>query len=97
MPRALITGACPAGTAAAIALVTAGWEPVIYEAYQHSAGLDQGVFLTLAVNGLDALAAVDADGPVRALGFPTGKIRFLAVPARRWARWRSARCWPTAR
>ena len=78
MPRALITGAGPAGTAAAIALVKAGWEPVIYEAYEHSAGLDQGVFLTLAVNGLDALSAVDADGTVRDLGFPTGKIRFFS-------------------
>lgn len=78
MPRALIIGAGPAGTVAAIALAKAGWEPVIYEAYQHSAGLDQGVFLTLAVNGLDALAAVDAAGPVRELGFPTGKIRFFS-------------------
>jgi FAD-dependent urate hydroxylase len=78
MPRALITGAGPAGTVAAIALAKAGWEAVIYEAYDHSAGLDQGVFLTLAVNGLDALAAVDADGPVRELGFPTGKIRFFS-------------------
>jgi FAD-dependent urate hydroxylase len=78
MPRAMIIGAGPAGTVAAIALAKAGWEPVIYEAYDHSAGLDQGVFLTLAVNGLDALAAVDADEPVRALGFPTGKIRFFS-------------------
>jgi FAD-dependent urate hydroxylase len=76
VPRGLIIGAGPAGAVAAIALAKAGWEPVIYEAYQHSAGLDQGVFLTLAVNGLDALAAVNADGPVRELGFPTGKIRF---------------------
>jgi FAD-dependent urate hydroxylase len=78
MARALIIGAGPAGTVAAIALAKAGWEPVIYEAYQYSAGLDQGVFLTLAVNGLDALAAVDADGPIRELGFPTGKIRFFS-------------------
>lgn len=78
MSRALIIGAGPAGTAAAIALAKAGWEPVVYEAYQHSAGLDQGVFLTLAVNGLDALAAVNADAPVRGLGFPTGKIRFFS-------------------
>lgn len=78
MPRAMIIGSGPAGTVAAIALAKAGWEPVIYEAYQHSAGLGQGVFLTLAVNGLDALAAAGADAPVRALGFPTGKIRFFS-------------------
>lgn len=74
--RALIIGAGPAGTIAAIALVKAGWQPVVYEAYDHSAALNQGVFLTLAVNGLDALAAVDAAEPVTELGFPTGKIRF---------------------
>ena len=43
MPRALIIGAGPAGTVAGMALAKAGWEPVIYEAYEHSAGLDQGV------------------------------------------------------
>jgi FAD-dependent urate hydroxylase len=78
MPRALIIGSGVAGTVAGLALRKAGWEPVIYEAYRHSAGLDQGVFLTIAVNGLDALAAVDAGGPVRALGFPTGNIRFAS-------------------
>jgi FAD-dependent urate hydroxylase len=78
MHRALIIGGGVAGTVAGLALRQAGWEPVIYEAYQHSAGLDQGVFLTMAVNGLDALAAVGADSAVKALGFPTGKIRFAA-------------------
>jgi FAD-dependent urate hydroxylase len=74
--RALIIGGGIAGTTAALALHKAGVEPVVYEAYAQSAGLDQGVFLTIAVNGLDALAAIDAAGPVRELGFPTGKIRF---------------------
>jgi 2-polyprenyl-6-methoxyphenol hydroxylase-like FAD-dependent oxidoreductase len=77
MPRAIIIGAGVAGTVSALALAKAGWEPQIYEAYDHSAGLDHGVFLTLAVNGLDALAAVDAADAVGVLGFPTGKIRFF--------------------
>lgn len=76
MSRAIIVGAGVAGTVAALALQKAGWEPVVYEAYDFSAGLDQGVFLTLAVNGLDALAAVDASAVVKQLGFPTGKIAF---------------------
>jgi 2-polyprenyl-6-methoxyphenol hydroxylase-like FAD-dependent oxidoreductase len=78
MPRALIVGGGVAGTVAALALKQAGWDPVIYEAYEHSAGLNQGVFLTLAVNGLDALAAVDAAETVKELGFPTGNIRFTS-------------------
>jgi FAD-dependent urate hydroxylase len=76
MGRAVIVGAGPAGTAAALALQRAGWEPEVFEAYDRSAGLDQGVFLTVAVNGLDALSAIGADAAVRELGFPTGRIRF---------------------
>jgi FAD-dependent urate hydroxylase len=76
MPRAIIIGAGVAGTVSAMALQKAGYEPTVYEAYEHSAGLGQGVFLTLAVNGLDALAAIDAAEAVKALGFATGKIRF---------------------
>ena len=78
MRRALIIGAGPAGTVAGLALQRAGWEPEIFEAYDRSAGLSQGVFLTVAVNGLDALAAIGADDAVRELGFPTGRIRFLS-------------------
>jgi FAD-dependent urate hydroxylase len=78
MSSALIIGAGVAGTVAALALQRAGWDVVIYEAYSESAGLDQGVFLTLAVNGLDALEAVGAAGVVANLGFPTGKIRFAS-------------------
>src|SRR5690349_10310341 len=77
MPNAIVIGAGPAGTAAAIALQTVGWEVEIVEAYERSAGLTQGVFLTVAVNGLDALAASGSDDAVRGLGFPTGNIRFL--------------------
>ena len=76
--HALIIGAGPAGTVAALGLQKAGWEPEIYEAYDRSAGLSQGVFLTVAVNGLDALSAIGADHAVRELGFPTGRIRFLS-------------------
>jgi FAD-dependent urate hydroxylase len=76
--KALIIGGGISGTVGALALQKAGWDSVIYEAYDRSAGLDQGVFLTLAVNGLDALEAVGAADVVKALGFPTGKIRFAS-------------------
>jgi FAD-dependent urate hydroxylase len=77
MPKAVIAGAGVAGSVAGIALRKAGWEVDVYEPYQRSAGLSQGAFLTVAVNGLDALRAVEADHVVRRLGFPTGNIRFL--------------------
>lgn len=76
--RALIIGGGIAGTTAAIALHKAGWEPVVVEAYDRSAGLDQGAFLTLAANGINALAAIDAADAVSGLGFPTGRIAFTS-------------------
>jgi len=54
MPRAAIIGAGPAGLVSALAMQKAGWEAQVFEAYEESAGLTQGVFLTLAVNGMDA-------------------------------------------
>ncbi len=77
MRNAVIVGAGPAGLIAAIALQQAGWKAEVFEAYDRSAGLDQGVFLTLAVNGMDALRAVGVYEDVAPLGFPTGRIRFL--------------------
>ena len=50
----------------------------IYEAYSESAGLSQGIFLTLAVNGVNALRAISADDLVNTLGFPTGKMHFYS-------------------
>jgi len=82
MPKALVIGAGPAGTTTAIALHRIGWDVEVHEAYAHSSGLAQGVFLTVAVNGLDALAAMGADDAARDLGFPTGSIRFLSGTGR---------------
>jgi 2-polyprenyl-6-methoxyphenol hydroxylase-like FAD-dependent oxidoreductase len=74
--RAIVIGAGPAGSVAALALRHAGWDVGLFEAYGAPDGLRQGAFLTVAANGLDALAAIGADGPVRELGFATGRIRF---------------------
>ncbi|WP_158879467.1 FAD-dependent oxidoreductase [Amycolatopsis anabasis] len=57
MARALIIGGGVAGTVTAIALKKAGLEPVVYEAYDRTAD-GVGAFLTVAVNGLDALDAI---------------------------------------
>ena len=74
----MVIGAGPAGTASALALRRAGWEVEVFEAYSASAGLDQGAFLTMAVNGLNALSAIGIDDAVRDLGFVTRKIRFTS-------------------
>jgi 2-polyprenyl-6-methoxyphenol hydroxylase-like FAD-dependent oxidoreductase len=81
--RALIIGTGVAGTVAAMALHKAGVEAEVFEAYEESAGLAHGVFLTVAVNGLDALRAIDAHHVVRAAGFPSGKIHFSSGTGRR--------------
>ncbi|MFC4908691.1 FAD-dependent monooxygenase [Actinomadura gamaensis] len=74
--RVLIIGGGVAGTVAALAARKAGLEPRLFEAYGESAGLTHGVFLTVAVNGMDALRAVDAHHVVLDAGFPSGRIRF---------------------
>ena len=68
---ALVAGGGIAGTVAAIALHRAGWTPVIHEAHARDEG-EVGAFVTVAVNGLEALRALDLD-PVRLLaaGFAT--------------------------
>src|SRR5256885_5035661 len=76
--RVLVAGAGVAGSVAAMALHKAGFEPVVFEAYERGAGLAHGVYLTVAVNGLDALRAVDAHHVVRAAGFLSEKIDFYS-------------------
>jgi FAD-dependent urate hydroxylase len=75
MTIALIAGGGIAGTVAAIALHRAGHTPVIYEAYRKDAD-ERGAFLTVAVNGLVALRALDLDPPtLLAAGYPTPTLR----------------------
>jgi 2-polyprenyl-6-methoxyphenol hydroxylase-like FAD-dependent oxidoreductase len=53
-----------------MALQLAGFDAVVYEAYASWAP-DHGTYLTVATNGLDALAAIGAHRSVVAAGFPT--------------------------
>lgn len=82
MRTALIIGGGIAGPVAAVALQRAGFEPVVFEAYPTNAG-HAGAFLTLAVNGLDALRALDLHAPVMRLGFPTGHIDLVSGTGKR--------------
>jgi FAD-dependent urate hydroxylase len=70
MTKALIVGGGVAGPVTAMALQRAGIDAVVYEAYPQSTE-EVGSYLTVATNGIDALRAIDAHGPVLAAGFPT--------------------------
>ncbi|MFF0146257.1 2-polyprenyl-6-methoxyphenol hydroxylase-like FAD-dependent oxidoreductase [Amycolatopsis sulphurea] len=61
--RVLVAGGGIAGTVTAMALQRAGHEPVVFEA-RPTGGADAGAFLTVMHNGMDALRAIGADGPV---------------------------------
>jgi 2-polyprenyl-6-methoxyphenol hydroxylase-like FAD-dependent oxidoreductase len=76
--RVLVIGGGIAGTATALALDKAGIDATIYEAYP-SGGEDIGAFLTLASNGMRALAQVDAAAPVAAAGFGLTTLRVVAA------------------
>jgi FAD-dependent urate hydroxylase len=73
MTKALIIGGGIAGPVTAMALQRAGIESTMYEgrAPEETAG---GAFLTVAVNGLDALRAIDAHARVLESGFTSRTI-----------------------
>ena len=72
----LIVGGGIAGTAAALALSKAGFGVTVCEAHP-SAATDIGAFLTLASNGMLALAQLDAAAGVSEVGFPLTRMRIL--------------------
>jgi FAD-dependent urate hydroxylase len=75
MRTALVVGAGIAGPVAAIALQRAGISPTIYEAREGTAD-EVGAFLTLQVNGIDALRTLGIGDVVSEIGFPTPSMRF---------------------
>ncbi|MDT7616035.1 MAG: hypothetical protein QOF00_3482 [Pseudonocardiales bacterium] len=81
MTTALVIGAGIAGPVAAMALQKAGIHAKVFEG--HPTGADElGSWLTLQANGIDALAAVDAQHVVRGVGFPQPSMRFLSGSGR---------------
>lgn len=76
MVRVLVIGGGIAGTATALALHKAGFGVEVHEAHPDSAE-DLGAFLTLASNGMRALAQLDASAAVTAAGFPLTSMRVL--------------------
>ena len=75
--RALVAGGGISGTVTAMALQRAGIEPVVFEAYP-SGGEDAGAFLTIMHNGMDALRAIGADGPVVEASFAAYGVEIVA-------------------
>jgi FAD-dependent urate hydroxylase len=75
MRTALVIGAGIAGPVAAIALQRAGITPTVYEARESTAD-ELGAFLTLQVNGIDALRTLGVGHVVAGIGFPTPSMRF---------------------
>ncbi|WP_055489134.1 FAD-dependent monooxygenase [Streptomyces sp. TP-A0356] len=76
MKRILVIGGGIAGTAAALALHKAGFDAAVHEAHPDTAE-DIGAFLTLASNGMRALAQLDASDAVTSVGFPLSSMRLL--------------------
>ena len=77
---AVIVGGGIAGCASAIALHKAGIDAVVHEAYDRTAD-HAGVFLTLAVNALDAMHALGLD--TSGLGFDTPRIAITSGSGRK--------------
>lgn len=77
MTSALVIGCGIAGPTAAMALQRAGIDVAVYEARPAPPG-DEGSWLTLASNGLDALAAIDAHRVATGTGFPTPSNRLMS-------------------
>ena len=75
MTTAAVIGGGVAGPVVAMALQRAGIDSVIYESRSQDAG-DIGAFITVQVNGLDALRAIDAGGVIGELGFETPNLKF---------------------
>jgi FAD-dependent urate hydroxylase len=85
MRQALIAGGGIAGTVTAMALKRAGYSPVVYEAHERTAD-GVGAFLTLAVNGVDALAAIGLADLVKGIGTDTPRMAmWLGASGRRLA------------
>jgi len=75
--KALIIGGGIAGPVTAMALQRAGIDSVVYEAYgRGSDGV--GAFLTLAVNGLEALKILDLKDAVCHLGMDTPAMKLIS-------------------
>ena len=80
--KAVVVGGGVAGPATAMALQQVGIEAVVLEARDREA-TEAGSYLTVAPNGLDALAAIDCLELVRGLGFTSRRSTMVGATGRR--------------
>lgn len=73
------------GLATALALKRIGFEPVIFERQQPQQLREEGLFLTLAPNGCNALRALDLADKVTAAGLPTRGLAIFNEAGKRLA------------
>jgi salicylate hydroxylase len=76
--RATVIGAGVAGTVSAIALRRQGAEVTLFEAHPDPGG-EVGSFVSLAVNGLRGLAAIDCLDRVQTRGMPIARLRMWSA------------------
>ncbi|HEY6497102.1 MAG TPA: NAD(P)/FAD-dependent oxidoreductase [Trebonia sp.] len=76
MTHALVIGAGVAGPVLALALERVGIEATVFER-DPAAADERGSWITFQANGMDALRAVDAAGPVEKLGYDVETISFI--------------------
>lgn len=81
--RAIVVGSGVAGPVVAVGLLEAGFEPVVYEARPQAASSAAGSWLTLAVNGLEALRTFDLHRAVVERSFPSTSIELFNGAGRR--------------
>ncbi len=82
--KALIIGGGIAGPVTAMALRQAGIDSTVYEAYGHGSD-GVGAFLTIAVNGLEALRVLDLRQAVCDLGMDTPRLKMINSKGRELA------------
>jgi 2-polyprenyl-6-methoxyphenol hydroxylase-like FAD-dependent oxidoreductase len=75
--RALVVGAGIAGPVAAVGLGRVGFEPVVFEAFPERASLGAGAWLTLAVNGLEALRVFELHEGLLDVAFASTTIELV--------------------
>jgi 2-polyprenyl-6-methoxyphenol hydroxylase-like FAD-dependent oxidoreductase len=80
--KAIIVGGGVAGPVAALAFQRAGIEAVVYEASDPPPNF-KGSFLTLAMNGVNALLSIDAFEPVKRQGFWVSFMELVSASGKR--------------
>ncbi len=84
-PRIAVCGAGTGGLVLAARLARSGYRPVVFEARGEAASASEGVFLTLAPNGMNGLRAIGAYEAVKASGIDTTAIEIQNARGRRLA------------